>query len=139
MTAHKSILLTTPPILLLAFIGYNRALDIQLYDTYLVFATIHIGLFFSSFLAIVGLLYWLARNRDLVKWMTIIHVTTTISIFLMVMLCSLIFKKITGSDFDTFATCNQILLALILVAAYSQLVFVVNLVIGWSRPANGNE
>jgi len=71
--------------------------------------------------------------------MTVIHVTTTISIFLMVMLCSLIFKKMTGSDFDTFATCNQILLALILVAAYSQLVFVVNLVIGWSRPANGNE
>ena len=100
-----------------------------MHDTYFVIASIHIGLLFSVLLGIIGLIYWLIRNKRLVNWMTAIHVTSTILTFALIILTGLIFKKVIESDFETFRTINQILFAIILYAFLSQLIFITNLIL----------
>jgi heme/copper-type cytochrome/quinol oxidase subunit 1 len=130
---YKPIWITIPLILVLSIIGINSAIDIQMHDTYFVIASIHIGILFSIILGIIGFLYWLARSKRLVKWMTAIHVTSTIVTFVVIVLTGLIFKKVIESDFEIFRTVNQIVLVITLIAILSQLIFVTNLFVGLIR------
>lgn len=126
---YKSLWLAVPMILGLSIIGFDRTIDIQMYDTYFVISSIHIGIFFSIILGIIGFIYWLIRNKRLVNWMTAFHVLATISTLVLVVLTGLLFKKAIQGDFETFGTVNQIMFAIILMAILSQLVFVTNLVL----------
>lgn len=130
---YKPIWITIPLILGLSIIGINSAIDIQMHDTYFVIASIHIGILFSIILGIIGFLYWLTRSKRLVKWMTAIHVTSTIVTFVLIVLTGLIFKKVIESDFGIFRTVNQIVLVITLIAILSQLIFATNLVVGLIR------
>jgi heme/copper-type cytochrome/quinol oxidase subunit 1 len=124
---YKSIWWSIPIVLGLSIIGFNSAIDFEMHDTYLVISSIHIGILFSILLGIIGLMYWLIRKKRLVDWMTAIHVTSTIIIFVLIVLTGLIFKKVIESDFKIFRTVNQIMFIIILIAMLSQLVFIANL------------
>ncbi|MBK8699228.1 MAG: hypothetical protein IPN29_06645 [Saprospiraceae bacterium] len=121
---YKPLWWTIPLILGLSIIGYNGIIDIQYHDTYFVIATIHLGYFFSTFLFIIGLIYWLIRKKTLVNWMTLFHVIFTISVFLVIILVSL-FHRIFGEEMVSF------LVFLLLVL--SQVIFLLNLTIGLIR------
>jgi heme/copper-type cytochrome/quinol oxidase subunit 1 len=117
----------------LSIIGWNNTIDIQLHDTYFVIASIHIGILFSIYLGVIGIIYWLIRKKQLVDWMTVIHVVITISTFALIIITGLIFQKIIEGDFETFRTVNQILFVVILIALLSQLIFIINLTFGLIR------
>ena len=117
----------------LSIIGWNNTIDIQLHDTYFVIASIHIGILFSIYLGVIGIIYWLIRKKKLVDWMTLIHVVITISTFALIIITGLIFQKIIEGDFETFRTVNQILFVVILIALLSQLIFITNLTFGLIR------
>lgn len=117
----------------LSIIGWNNTIDIQLHDTYFVIASIHIGVLFSIYLGVIGIIYWLIRKKKLADWMTVIHVVITISTFALIIITGLIFQKVIEGDFETFRTVNQILLVVILIALLSQLIFLTNLIFGLIR------
>ncbi len=115
-------------LIVLSMIGFNNAIDIQLHDTYFVIALIHTGILFSIYLGIIGIIYWLIRNKRLVNWMTVTHVVTTNSTFTLIIITGLIFKKVIEGNIETFRIVNQILFVLIIIALLSQLIFITNLV-----------
>ena len=117
----------------LSIIGWDNTIDIQLHDTYFVIASIHIGVLFSIYLGIIGIIYWLIRKKTLVDWMTVIHVVITILTFALIIITGLIFQKTIEGDFETFRTVNQILFVVILIALLSQLMFIINLAFGSIR------
>lgn len=117
----------------LSIIGWKNTIDIQLHDTYFVIASIHIGVLFSIYLGVIGIIYWLIRKKKLVDWMTVLHVIFTISTFALIITTGLIFQKVIESDFEIFRTVNQILFVVFLIALLSQLIFITNLIIGLIR------
>jgi heme/copper-type cytochrome/quinol oxidase subunit 1 len=117
----------------LSTIGRDNTIDIQLHDTYFVFASIHIGVTFSIYLGVIGIIYWLIRKKKLVDWMTVIHVVITISAFVLIIITGLIFQEVIEENFETFRTINQILFVVILIALLSQLIFLTNLIFGLIR------
>ena len=111
-----------------SIIGINSTIDIQLHDTYFVIASFHIGIVFSIFSGLIGFIYWLTRKIRLVNWMTAFHVVTTILTFVLIILTSLIFKRVIEENFHAYLILNQIIFVLILTAILSQIIFMVNLV-----------
>lgn len=55
-----------------------EAIDLQIHDTYIVIAYYHWALFFTLILGGMGLLYWLFKDKELSRWMTIFHTLITI-------------------------------------------------------------
>lgn len=135
---YKTIWLANPLILGLSIIGFNSAIDIQIHDTYFVIASIYIGILFSITLGIIGFIYWLVRHKKLINWMTLSHVIITISTSALFVITGLAFKKVIETDFDRFRTVNQILVAIILIAILSQLIFIMNLVLSLIRNKEKN-
>lgn len=122
----------------LSLLSLNNTIDIQLHATYYVIASIYIGLFFSICLGVIGVTYWLVRDKRLVNWMTIIHVIITISTILFIMLIGLVFEKLIDRDFEAIRASNQIMFAAISIAILVQLAFVVNLVLSLARDIRKN-
>ena len=108
------------PILLIFAIGLNAPINIQLHDTYIALDSISIGILLSITLGAIGFCYWLMRKKKLINWLTVIHLLTTVSSFILIV--SLGLQKINDYQF-----------AIIAVAVVSQFFFVVNLVIGLLR------
>jgi heme/copper-type cytochrome/quinol oxidase subunit 1 len=127
---HRLFWLSIPAILLLSIVGTNNTLDLQLHDTYFVVSAMHLGLLLSALLGFMGLLYWLFRNRCLVNWMTAAHVISTILGFVLLSGTGLIYNGRAASEYRTV---NQLLFIVILAVLLSQLIFMVNLVIGIVR------
>lgn len=111
-----------------SIIGIDSTIDIQLHDTYFVIASFHFGIVFSIFSGLIGLIYWSTRKIRLVNWMTAFHVVTTILAFVLIIITSLIFKRVIEMNYNPFLILNQIIFLLILVAILSQIIFMVNLV-----------
>ena len=127
---HKIIWLSIPVVMGLGIIGLNRNLDLQLHDTYFVLASIYVGFYSSLVLAFIGLLYWLVRKKQLIAWMTTLHVLITIAAFILIAGSGLVFDNRHYWDISAFRTINQLLTTVLLIALLSQFLFVVNLVIG---------
>jgi len=111
-----------------SIIGIDSTIDIQLHDTYFVIASFHFGIVFSIFSGLIGFIYWLTRKIRLVNWMTAFHVVTTILTFVLIIITSLIFKRVIEENFHAYLILNQIIFVLILTAILSQIIFMVNLV-----------
>jgi len=121
--AHKTIWLAIPFILVLTLKSVNKAFDIQLHDTYFASNMLSVGVFFTVLLGLNGLIYWLMRNKKLVKWMTLSHVFMTIM--------STYFLIIQASFFDELN--NQLSLFAGFVLLLGQVIFVGNMMIGLMR------
>ncbi len=127
---HKQIWYSIPMIVVLSMIRVNSTIDIQLHDTYLVIKSLHIGVIFSVILGIIGLVYWVMKEKKLVNWMTRFHVATTIFVFCIIMVTGIILQDVIEGSLRVFRVINQFLFAVILIGIISQLVFIVNLFLG---------
>ena len=127
-----------PVLIGLSIIDLNNAIDIQVYDTYIVIALIHMGLFLSIILGLIGFIYWLFRHKKLVNWMTAVHVYITTSTFILFVLSRLILDMAFEEDFEVSRSVYQFIFALILITILSQLVFTINLVFSVIRDKRKN-
>ena len=89
---HKVIWSVLPLLLGLSILGFNKTIDLQFHDTYFVISWLHIGALLSITFSILGLVYWWFRNTQLIQWMTIVHVITTL-IFALLFFALLVFSK----------------------------------------------
>ena len=104
-------------------------LDVQMYNAYFGFGPIQTGILISAFLGLIGLIYWLMRNKKLVDWMTIIHVIVTLFIFLGLM----IFYISTGNNTDHHRIINQIFPIVISILGLTQILFLINIFLSLGR------
>ncbi len=131
--------LTIPVTLTISLInGPGKVFNLNMHDTYFVVATFYIGLMVSIFLAVLGGLYWISRNRRLLKGLTAFHVVTTILGPLLIVLTFWFYNsKITTIDpSQQFELSARIKLILTLTAALwiaSQIAFLFNLTYGLTR------
>ena len=130
---YKVIWLSIPILLILSLIGIGSTLDIQMLDTYLVLAPSHVGISLSIILALIGLLYWLVKEKSLISWMTVSHVIATLLTFSIILLAGLSFNHLVEPDFGMFGVINQLILILVFVSMVSQIVFLINLIISAIR------
>ncbi len=114
-------------ILVLAMFNSKDFIDIQLHDMYLVITPIHLSILLSIYLGIVGIVYWLLREKKLVPWMTILHVTCTILVCVFFQIFSLKSNNFIEVDFITSRIMNQILMVVILTSFLSQVIFAMNI------------
>ncbi len=136
---YKPIWYTIPLLIGLSILGLNATIDIPLHDIYFVISSIHIGMLLSGFLGIIGVIYWLMRKIKLINWLTIIHVVITISAFVTFMIY-LIFKSVIEyfgfsiiEYFEAFPIINQIVTIILLMAFFSQFIFIANLILSLIR------
>ena len=66
------------PVLLFFGVFFNKEMDIQMHDTYLVTTKFHLAVLFSIFLFFSGVGYFLFRNFGLNKKLGIIHIFLTV-------------------------------------------------------------
>ncbi len=132
-TPYKPIWLTIPWIMLLSLGGINRSLDFQLHDTFFVLATVHVGSALALILAIVGLIYWWMRDRSLIKWMTLVHLASTIISSSLILLVSIVWKASSPAHLADFQRINQALLGLIGILLVGQILFLINVNIALIR------
>jgi heme/copper-type cytochrome/quinol oxidase subunit 1 len=135
---HKIFWYAIPVIIGLSMIGLNNAIDIQVHDTYIVIALIHMGLFLSIILGLIGFIYWLFRHKKLVNWMTAVHVYITTSTFILFVLSGLITTRAFERDLEVVRTVYYIIFTLILITILSQLVFTINLALSVIRDKRKN-
>ncbi|MFK7983338.1 MAG: hypothetical protein AB8G86_25380 [Saprospiraceae bacterium] len=55
-----------------------KVIDLQWHDTYWVIAFYHLAIPISIIFGGIGLLYWLFRQKSMIKWMTVFHTLITI-------------------------------------------------------------
>lgn len=125
-------------IILLGVIGAfmpKETFEIQWHDTYFVIAFWHALLALFFYFGVNMGLYWMVKNRKLVRWMTLFHLITT-AIFI---LCFIIFgytnNKYLIMDFcSTYPSrFQQVFVYSILLFLLSQLIFLLNLLISLLR------
>jgi heme/copper-type cytochrome/quinol oxidase subunit 1 len=61
------------PLVLIAALAFNGAVDIALHDSYFVTTRFQLALFLSSFLFISGLGYFALRKKRINRWLTRLH------------------------------------------------------------------
>lgn len=136
---HWFLLLLIPVILLLVLTKVGSTVDVQLHDTYLVIAPLHLGLFLSSFICGLSGCYWLVRKKKLINWITVTHVIATGIGFFIITVLALTPKvqsSLSGVNYFSSDYYQTILVALslvILIGLFSQVMFVANLTIGVIR------
>ena len=137
-TPHKPVWYSIWILAILSIFGWDSEVDIQLHDSYFIFPAVFIGITFSLFLAVIGLIYWLMRNKILVNWMTAVHVGSTILSFALVFGIGIVLDKKTELDLNFLKTMNWILLYLIFLAVLTQLLFGINVAVslGQDKPKN---
>ncbi len=117
-------------IALLTLFGLNSTLDISIHDTYYVFS--NLGIFLTVYLFLIGLLYWLFRNKQLINWMiTIIHLFATIFSFLILFTIGI--STGVKNEIEIFKLFNQFSIILIAIIIFCQILFLLNLVISLFR------
>ena len=121
---------TIPIILVMSTFGINSSIDFHFHDTYIVISTIHISLLFAIILGIFGFIYWIHREKKLVKWMTVTHLLFTITFFISIVLTGLRFKNITESNSTEIKVVNKTILFAFLLVLVSQLIFFANILLG---------
>lgn len=80
--------ITIPFILVFTDWNSNSAIDIALHDTYFVISKAHISLTFSLFCSFFGMCYWAFRKRNLIQWMSLFHVVSTLMFVAIILLLS---------------------------------------------------
>ena len=118
----------------------NRALDIQMHDTYLVISAIHIGILWSAIFALIGFIYWVAirLNMRLNYWLALIHFSLTF-LFSLAFLIETVRPKerYNSQDFQAsqeyFQWTQTLITLAILSFLLAQILLLINLIIGFSR------
>jgi len=111
----------------LSSLASNKAIDIQMHDTYLVIAILHIGIIFGGIHAILGFIYWIVRFMKLITWMTYVHVITTIVISVLLILLCVLYTISNNFYLDDFSSISA--LTFIQIFILCQVLFLLNLIL----------
>ena len=128
---HQLFFASIPLICLLATTLPTKTVDLQIHDTYIVFALIHLAIPTSMILAGIGVLYWLYRHKNTTDWMTLFHTFMTIlPILLFFIWFGLPIEDATTNYIEGGAiTRYWLYLISLLLFLLGQILFVVNLLI----------
>ena len=135
---HFMFWILIPIILLIGLLKPDKTLDINIHDTYIIIALLHLAVLISIIFGILGLGYWVVikLNRRLVNWFTIIHlIITVISLCLIILIPFFLPESnqgITSLYFDAQVT---ITLSAV-VAVCIQSLYLVNIIIALIRKKN---
>lgn len=99
--AYTAIWLSIPVMIVLSWLSSNTPVDFAYHEHYIVFDFFSFTFLFSLILVIIGLVYWLMRNRPMVHWMKLVHVGLTIGILGTFLITLLIKSKLFALGFST--------------------------------------
>lgn len=126
-----------PLMLIIGLVKINSAFDLQFHDTYIVISYYHISIFFAIYYSVVGYVYWLFKEKKLFKWMTYFHWVISIFLIFALLLIDLYpyLEENSGVvfDYDYFQKVNYIVSILFMLWIFSQLIFLLNLLISLLR------
>jgi len=127
-----------PLICLLVLTLPTKEVDIQIHDTYFVFALIHLAVPISIILAGIAVLYWLFRQKEMIEWMTLFHTFITILPILLFFIWSGLPNENAVSNYiegDRIVR-SWFYLTSILLFFLGQILFVINLLIALFKKDN---
>lgn len=123
-----------PFVIGLSLLGQRDTIDIQMHDTYFVVDLTHMAFFYSTILVVLGLLYWWFRKRQLINWITVLHVVVSLITILVLQASSLLVPHFVSLNYELYQKVNQLITMLMLAFILAQLLFVLNLIIsGFKR------
>jgi heme/copper-type cytochrome/quinol oxidase subunit 1 len=135
---HFMFWILIPIILLIGLLKPDKTLDINIHETYIIIALLHLAVLTSIIFGILGLGYWVVikLNRRLVNWLTIIHlIITVISLCLIILIPFFLPESnqgITSLYFDAQVTITLSAL----VAVCIQSLYLVNIITALIRKTN---
>ena len=135
---HFMFWILIPIILLIGLLKPDKTLDINIHDTYIIIALLHLAVLISIIFGILGLGYWVVikLNKRLVNWLTIIHlIITVISLCLIILIPFFLPESnqgITSLYFDAQVTITLSAL----VAVCIQSLYLVNIITALIRKTN---
>ncbi|WP_299326009.1 hypothetical protein [uncultured Maribacter sp.] len=135
---HFMFLILIPIILLIGLLKPDKTLEINIHDTYILIALLHLAVLISIIFGILGLGYWVVikLNKRLVNWLTIIHlIITVISLCLIILIPFFLPESnqgITSLYFDAQVTITLSAL----VAVCIQSLYLVNIITALIRKTN---
>ncbi len=135
-----------PLLIVIGLFSKGKSIDIQLHDTYYVVENLSFAMLSSTILALIGLGYWtiIRFNGRLNHTFTGVHLTITIGFFLLVMLIAIIHNTQAYNsqnpdfsqwklDYSKWIRVTKWLLVGVLLFILSQIVYVINLVVGLAK------
>ncbi|SHH29471.1 Cytochrome C and Quinol oxidase polypeptide I [Flavobacterium sp. CF108] len=138
--AYHLFWITAAIILLIGIAGINNpdsTLDINVHDTYFVIAHIYIAVVLSLFYFLMGLGYWFIQKvfkKQLIKYLTAIHIVILIGSFIGYWLLMLYFKLFPRDMafplFDDYQLVNVVLISqFLLIIFIATPLYIINLLI----------
>lgn len=128
--AYKILWWAIPLICLPITLGPNSAFDLQLHDTYFVFASWHIAVFFSLILGLLGGVYWILKPYKLIQILSIIHSIGSSLTLIGIATISILQTFYRSNNFELFRQLNSIGIILILIFLIVQIILITNVLIG---------
>ena len=117
-------------ILTISFVGYNKIMEIQQHDTYLVINVVQVGLILAFILSLIAFIYWIIRHRKNNYYLTKIHILLTITCASLIMVFGLFSNYFKGVNFPLYC---KIILVLIFLFLLVQLLLILNIGYSLSR------
>ena len=123
-----------PVLLVLGLLTFNQSVDMYVHDTYFVISNLHLAVLFGLTLSLLGLGYWIINKikGNLIKLLSVIHLTLTIGGILLLMLL----VPLTGKETESYIGYHKIdylFMAAMFSILSSQLIYVLNLIAGGFR------
>ena len=131
--AYKILWWTIPLIFLPIALGTDGAFDLQLHDTYFVFATWHVAILFTLILGLLGGVYWTLRSYKLNLILSIIHSLGTSLSLTGISIVAILQTIYRSNNFELFRNLNSIGAILILIFTSIQIIFIANVLVGLTK------
>ncbi|MDA9773640.1 hypothetical protein N9B82_01670 [Saprospiraceae bacterium] len=127
--AHTILWSVIPVTLILMIFGVDNVIDVQFHDSYLVLESQETGIIFAFFTGFLAWIYWLLRDRKLIRALSLLHaIITAIAVVGMGVLMILLAEP-TAMHFKNYRILNSIGFVLLFLLSVAQLVFLVNVAI----------
>jgi len=119
-------ILSIPIILFSGFLIGDETININIYDTYYVIEYIHLTTLISILFGIIGLGYWIMKNKKLSKRLNLIHITLTFGGILLIGILKQFFREsIMEYEFNNKLTITIYLIASI--SIFGQVIYPINI------------
>lgn len=122
-----------PMIFLTIAITPEKTFDLQLHDSYFVISSIHMALFVSIYLILLGTIYWLVKKYKTVSILNTIHSTVTVFGLLSISIIIFVETINPANAIRGFTLLNSIGMVIFALIILVQLIFIINLTIGIIR------
>lgn len=126
---HKAFLGIIPFILLVGYVLKVNTIDIQLHDTYMILDLWSVTICVSIYFIIVGIVYYLFRNRRFLRYVTILHTLVSILIVLLWIATSQSEMVRNPTEFEYARKVMSVVIMSLFVFITVQILFLMNLVI----------